>query len=159
MEIRIHATHLPDLPEPNLTGASIERLTMASNTPEEAAFLRQRLKEQVLSHLDAAYAIPLFPGIVEREFATLWNAAESEGLLPSRPEERASADERLRAIAERRLRLGLVVAELARRFDIRAADGAALEDLTIDRLLAEAGLPERAVSADELRELMQAIES
>jgi hypothetical protein len=45
----------------------------------------------------------------------------------------------LRSIAERRLRLGLVLAEFARRFGMQAAIGAELEDLTIDHILKLSG--------------------
>jgi FKBP-type peptidyl-prolyl cis-trans isomerase (trigger factor) len=155
MEIRIHATHLPDLAAPDLSGAALERLEVADPAPEEAAFLRGHLKEQVLNYLDAAYSIPLFPGIVEKEFEALWKAAGSQGAVPADSEEKAATEAQLRTIAERRLRLGLIVAELACRFGIRAPSGAELEDRTIDRLIAQSPVTERLLSRAELLEIMK----
>ncbi len=155
MEIRIHATHLPDLAEPDFSQAKLERLEAANPTPEEAAFLRSHLKAQALNHLDASYSFPLFRGIVDREFEALWAAASAQGATPEDGEETAAMDARLRTIAERRLRLGLIVAELARRFGIRASSGAEVEDETIDRLIAQAPVAERRVSREELLEKMR----
>jgi SM-20-related protein len=153
MEIRIHAMHLPDLPSPHLEAIQLERLTMAGATPKEVEFLQLHLKEQVLDRLAAAYEIPLFPGVVDIEFAEIWRRAEEEDAIPSDLQERNAMAERMRAIAERRLRLALVLSELARRFGIEGA-GAALEDATVDRLVAQANVRAREISREELRELM-----
>jgi SM-20-related protein len=155
MEIRIHATHLPDLAEPDFSQAKLERLEAANPAPEEAAFLRSHLKKQALNHLDASYSFPLFRGIIDTEFEALWAAASAQGAMPADGEERAAMDARLRTIAERRLRLGLIVAELARRFGIRASSGAEVEDRTIDRLIAQAPVAGRRVSREELLEMMR----
>jgi FKBP-type peptidyl-prolyl cis-trans isomerase (trigger factor) len=108
----------------------------------------------VLDRVDATYRIGLWPRIVEHEFAAIWKAAESQGDMPEGKEERAALETELRRIAERRARLGVVIAELARRFGIQAAHAAELEDLVADRLVAEARVVERPVSAEELREAM-----
>jgi hypothetical protein len=158
MEIRIFTTFLPDLPGPDFSAAPFERLTAINPSPEEAAFLQNALKQQVLDRLDTAYAIPLFGGMIDREFSALWKAAESQSSLPTEKADRTAFEGRLRAIAARRIRLGLVIAEFARRYGVRAATGSELEDRTIDRLIAMAKVTERELSAVELHELMQGIE-
>lgn len=155
MEILIQTTYLPDLPDPDFSNISIERLVAADPSTEEAAFLRARFKEQALNRLDSTYAIPLFPGLIEIEFAALWKSAEADQALPTALEERRAFSERLQPIAERRIRLGLIVAELGRRFGIQAASGAELEELTLDHLLKQAKIVERKISPDELREAME----
>jgi FKBP-type peptidyl-prolyl cis-trans isomerase (trigger factor) len=159
LEVRIYATHLPDLPQSDLSQPAIERLTSAETGPAAAEFLRGHLKRQLLDRLDSAYSVPLFPRIVEREFDALWDAAGREGNLPSASEDRKELADQLRAIAERRLRLGLVLTELARRFGITGATGAEVEDQVIDHLLAGASVTERSLSAGELQEMMKAAEA
>jgi len=135
MEIALAATHLPDLPDIDYT-----------------QLLRDGLKSQVLDRLDAAYSFPLFPGLIEREFAAIWKLAESEGGIPSTVEERKDFESEFRKIAERRLRLGVLVTELARRYGIQAASGAQLEDRVIDHLIAQASMVERPPAPEKLRE-------
>jgi hypothetical protein len=159
MEVRIFTTYLPDLPDPDFSDAPFERLIAINPTPEEAGCLQTALKQQVLDRLDTAYSIPLFGGLVDREFSALWKAAESQSSLPAGKADRAAFEERLRAIAARRIRLGLVIAEFARRYEVRAETSSELEDRTIDRLIAMAKVTERELSAVELQELMQDLES
>ena len=155
MEIRIFTTYLPDLPDPDFSASPFERLTAIDPTPAEATFLQNSLKQQVLDRLDTAYPLPLFAGIVDREFSVLWKAAESQSAVPTSAADRTAFEERLRTIAARRIRLGVVVTEFARRYGIRAANSSELEDRTIDRLIANASVTERALPVDELQELMQ----
>jgi FKBP-type peptidyl-prolyl cis-trans isomerase (trigger factor) len=91
--------------------------------------------------------------LVDREFDQIWKAAQAQAEIPA--DTRAQASIEFRAIAERRLRLGWVVAEMARRSQIHAADGAELEDKVIDHLVSQAQVQDRAVSAQELRDLLQ----
>ena len=156
MEISIAATHLPDLPDIDFSAVTIERMTVAAAdpSPEAVAFLRESLKSQVLDRLDRAYSVPLFPWLIEREFSAIWKLAEAQGAVPSAPEERAQIEARFRKIAERRLRLGVVIAELARRFGIRAAHGVEMEGQVIDRLVSQARVVERPVAPEELRDMM-----
>jgi FKBP-type peptidyl-prolyl cis-trans isomerase (trigger factor) len=156
LEISIAATHLPDLPDVDFSKVTIEAIKLAEpdTSAETAVFLRERLKSQVLDSLDTAFAIPLFPGLIEREFSAIWKLAEARGGLPAAPEERRPLEADFRKIAERRLRLGVVLAELARRLGIRAAHIAAVEDSVIDHLLSQARVEERLVSTQELRSLM-----
>jgi FKBP-type peptidyl-prolyl cis-trans isomerase (trigger factor) len=162
LEMRVSATHLPDLPPVDFSEVTLERLTAedatlqaAGVTPEAAtAMFRDHLKAQVLDRLDSAYRFPVLPSLVEREFAVIWKAAQSEAEIPA--DAQAQASSQLRAIAERRLRLGLVVTEMARRFEIRSGQGSELEDQVIDRLLAQAPVQEHALTEQELREMLKA---
>jgi FKBP-type peptidyl-prolyl cis-trans isomerase (trigger factor) len=158
VELTITATHLPDLPALELSASCWERIVPigcdALDPDQVAAFCHQDLKTQVLDFLNEIYAFPLFPGKVEREFAAIRKSAESNGLLPESRQERETLMSQLRAIAERRLRLALVIQELARRFGVAAQPGTDLEELVMGRLLETASVQERQISALELQKLM-----
>ena len=88
---------------------------------------RFKLKRALLDALDARHAIDLPKRMVEAEFATIWREIEkdrTEG--KSSPEDEGKSDETLRAeyrkIAERRVRLGLVLAEIGRRENVTVSD-------------------------------------
>ena len=161
LEFQILVTHLPDLPEIDLSATAFQRLTATEAvleahgiTPDAAAsHFRSHLKSQVLDRLDAACRFPMLPGMVEREFSVIWKAAQSQVEIPAEPEPRANMMAEFRAIAERRLRLGLVIGELARRYQIQSAGGADLEDKAIDYLLARARVQEIPAGEEELRQL------
>jgi FKBP-type peptidyl-prolyl cis-trans isomerase (trigger factor) len=163
LEFHATVTYLPDLPPADFSQVTIERLDAAEadlqtaglTATDAAALFRQHLKLQVLDHLDAAYPIPVLPFLIEREFAAIWKAAEAEAQAPADQAERESLAAEFRAIAERRLRLGMVVAEIARRNGIRAQHSAELEDKVVDLLVTQARVQERQASVEELRELIQ----
>jgi len=78
---------------------------------------RMHLKRRVLDALDAAHAFSLPPTMVEGEFAGIWSQVEAE----LKKEGKTAADEgksedelkaEYHAIAERRVRLGLVLAKI-----------------------------------------------
>ena len=78
---------------------------------------RLHLKRRVLDALDAAHSFSLPPTMVDGEFAGIWSQVEAElkreGKTPA--DEGKTEDElkaEYRAIAERRVRLGLVLAKL-----------------------------------------------
>ncbi len=84
---------------------------------EQAA--RFKLKRALLDILDEKHDFPLPPRMVEAEFQAIWQQVEADkakGDLAD--EDKAKTDEQLRGeyhkIAERRVRLGLVLAELGR---------------------------------------------
>jgi hypothetical protein len=156
MVIALAATHLPDLPELDYSALKISRIVVVDGdpSPEEAAFARDHWKSQVLDRLDAAYPIPLFPGLIDRELAAILKVAESSGSIPGGAEERQALEAEFRKIAERRLRLGVVVTELARRLGMQAADGAGLEDRVLERLAEQAAVTELRMAAKDLREMM-----
>jgi FKBP-type peptidyl-prolyl cis-trans isomerase (trigger factor) len=162
VEFRLTVTHLPDLPPFDFSQLTLDRLTASEENPQAAgltredatAIFRSHLKRQVLDRLHATYSFPLLPAIVEREFAGLWKTVEAQlGTVDA--QERASLAAEFRAIAERRVRLGLVVAEMARRQGIHVHQSAALEDAVIDHFVAQAQVSERSATVEELRELME----
>ncbi len=88
---------------------------------------RFKTKRVLLDALDAAHDIPLPPRMVEAEFGGIWQQIEkdrAEGQVA--PEDEGKSDKTLRAeyrkIAERRVRLGLVLAEIGRRADVQVTE-------------------------------------
>jgi trigger factor len=78
---------------------------------------RGHLKRRILDSLDGAYSFPLPPGMVETEFTAIWRHLEQEIAREGKTaEEEGKSDDELkaeyRAIAERRVRLGLVLAKI-----------------------------------------------
>jgi trigger factor len=87
---------------------------------EHAALSRQRLKRQLLDKLDELHKFALPPTLAEDEFKNVWNAVEGDLKAQGRTfaDEGTTEDkarEEYRAIAERRVRLGLVLAEIGER--------------------------------------------
>jgi len=85
---------------------------------------RQQVKRVLLDALDERHSFDLPPLMVEAEFNQIWGQFEAEkkaGRLSD--EDKAKSDEDLKAeyrkIAERRVRLGLVLAEIGRRADVQ----------------------------------------
>jgi FKBP-type peptidyl-prolyl cis-trans isomerase (trigger factor) len=115
--------------------------------PDAEAIAELHLREQVMDRLSEAYAFPIASILIEREFEALWKAAQ----------EQVAAGEvdrgELRLAAERRVRLGVVVAEIARRHGISERTGSELEDRVIAWITAQARVTERLVPAAELREM------
>jgi trigger factor len=94
---------------------------------EHAGLSRQRLKRQLLDKLDEMHKFALPPTLAEDEFKNVWNAVESDLKAQGRTfadegttEEKAR--EEYRAIAERRVRLGLVLAEIGERNKIAVTE-------------------------------------
>jgi trigger factor len=88
---------------------------------------RFKLKRALLDALDERHDIPLPPRMVAAEFDQIWMQVEKdrdEGGLP--PEDAGKSDETLRQeyhkIAERRVRLGLVLAEIGRRANVTVSE-------------------------------------
>ena len=94
--------------------------------------LRPRLARQDQAHscstaLDARYSFELPEGLVEQEFDSIWTQVEREQQGSGRSfadenttEEAARAD--YRKIAERRVRLGLLLAEVGAKADVKVTD-------------------------------------
>jgi len=88
---------------------------------------RRKLKKELLDALDGRYAFELPPSLVHQEFAAVWAQVEQD--LKTREktfedegttEEKAQAE--YRKIAERRVRLGLVLAQVGETADIKVSD-------------------------------------
>jgi trigger factor len=87
---------------------------------------RVHLKRRVLDALDAAHSFPLPPAMVESEFNNIWAQVMEELKREGKTaEEEAGSEENLRAeyrrIAERRVRLGLVLGKIGEQNGITVA--------------------------------------
>jgi trigger factor len=87
---------------------------------DHAGRSRQKLKRKLLDALDAVHKFPAPPTLAEEEFKNVWTVVENDLKSQGRTfadegttEEKAK--EEYRAIAERRVRLGLVLAEIGER--------------------------------------------
>jgi trigger factor len=94
---------------------------------EHAALSRQKLKRQLLDKLDEVHKFGLPPTLAEDEFRNVWTAVEGDLKAQGRTfvdegttEEKAR--EEYRAIAERRVRLGLVLAEIGEKNKITVTE-------------------------------------
>jgi trigger factor len=94
---------------------------------EHTGLSRQRIKRQLLDKLDEMHKFALPPTLAEEEFKNVWNAVDSDLKAQGRSfadegttEEKAR--EEYRGIAERRVRLGLVLAEIGERNKIAVTD-------------------------------------
>lgn len=80
---------------------------------------RMHLKRALLDKLDAAHSFDLPPGMVEQEFQQIWRqveAAERDEDEKDKSEDELKAD--YRKIAERRVKLGLLLAEIGKRANV-----------------------------------------
>ncbi len=88
---------------------------------------RFKLKRALLDELDTRHDFPLPPRMVDSEFDGIWQQVQQDKTAGSLPEEDAAkSDDDLkseyRKIAERRVRLGLVLAEIGRRANVQVTD-------------------------------------
>lgn len=167
VEFRLAVTHLAELPPLDFEAMEIERL---SGPPSEAQLLDDHLRHSVLDVLDKTYRFSIAPQLIAREHALIRRAVEET--LPAGSVTEAM-DTQLRAIAERRVRLGAVVVEMAQRHEIlpveeelhRKHRGAETLAQTWDRLreeklirliVSKAKIIDREATPEELRELTEA---
>ncbi len=94
---------------------------------EHNAASRSKAKRDLLDKLDAAHSFDLPPGMVEQEFASIWQQLQTEmdagrvsDTEKAKPEDELKAE--YRVIAQRRVRLGLVLAEIGRIADVRISE-------------------------------------
>jgi trigger factor len=94
---------------------------------EHAALSRQKLKRKLLDKLDEMHKFALPPTLAEDEFKNVWTTVENDLKAQGRTfadegttEEKAR--EEYRAIAERRVRLGLVLAEIGEKNKITVTE-------------------------------------
>ena len=109
---------------------SLEKLKelLKSNLESQyAGASRFKLKRALLDVLDEKHDFPLPPKMVEAEFNAIWQQVQADkerGGLP--PEDAEKSDDQLqteyRKIAERRVRLGLVLAEIGRVNNVQVTD-------------------------------------
>lgn len=113
---------------------SLEAMQNAVRGNLEADFekaSRDRMKRALLDALDARYDFDLPETLVEQEFTNIWSQHEQESRRSGQPvaETGKTEDEtraEFRLIAERRVRLGLLLAEIGQRAGVRVED----KDLT-----------------------------
>jgi trigger factor len=99
---------------------------------------RFKLKRALLDVLDTKHDFPLPPRMVEAEFGGIWQQVEADkarGGLPAEDAEKSEDQlkDEYRKIAERRVRLGLVLAEIGRKNEVVVTD----QELT-DAIMREA---------------------
>jgi len=109
---------------------SLEKLKELLKTNLEGQYAnasRFKLKRALLDVLDEKHEFPLPPKMVEAEFGQIWNQVQQDkeqGGLP--PEDAGKSDDQLqgeyRKIAERRVRLGLVLAEIGRANNVQVTE-------------------------------------
>ena len=94
---------------------------------EHSAASRQKIKRALLDQLDERHKFEPPPSLVEQEFNNVWSAIEGDLKQQGRTfadegttEEKARAD--YRTIAERRVRLGLVIAEIGEKNNITVTE-------------------------------------
>ena len=99
---------------------------------------RTKIKRQLLDKLDELHAFELPPTMVEQEFENVWNQVTQDLQRSGRTfedenttEEAAKAD--YRKIAERRVRLGLVLSEIGEGAQIQVTDEE-LQRALVDRI-------------------------
>ena len=97
---------------------------------------RTHMKRKLLDQLAASHDFPVPPSMVEAEFNQIWQQLEHEASHEADPEaaraEMESEREDYRAIAERRVRLGLLLSEVG------AANGVEVTQQEMNQLLAQA---------------------
>jgi trigger factor len=101
---------------------SLDKLREAARAQLSAEFARasrSHLKRALLDALDATHSFELPPGMVEAEFKQIWAQVEQDiksGNLAEEDKSKSEAElrEEFHRIAERRVRLGLVLSEFGR---------------------------------------------
>ena len=104
-----------------------------------ASASRFKLKRALLDALDKAHDFPLPPRMVEAEFEVIWQqvkADQESGGLP--PEDEGKSEDQLkgeyRKIAERRVRLGLVLAEIGRKHNVAVSEDELLQAMRAEAM-------------------------
>ncbi len=105
----------------------LKELLSQNLNQQYAGAARFKLKRALLDQLDEAHDFPLPPKMVDAEFDGIWQQVEADKTAGRLPEEDAAkSDEDLKAeyrkIAERRVRLGLVLAEIGRANNVQVTD-------------------------------------
>lgn len=135
-ETKVHEVRAPQTPELDdefAKGLGLEGMEQLRGLVKEQlegehkAASRAKAKRNLLDKLDEAHDFDLPPGMVEMEFDQIWQQLQREmdaGRVSD--EEKQKPEEELRTeyrkIAERRVRLGLVLAEVGRLADVRISE-------------------------------------
>ena len=94
---------------------------------EYGAASRQKVKRMLLDRLDTLHKFPAPPTLVDQEFNNIWNTVVTDLKNQNKTfEDEGTTEEKARAeyqtIADRRVRLGLVLAEIGERNNIKVTD-------------------------------------
>jgi len=94
---------------------------------EHGGVSRQKVKRQLLDELDAKHKFTPPPSLVEDEFNNVWKTivddlAAQKRTFADEDTTEEKAKEEYRGIAERRVRLGLVIAEIGEKNNIKVTD-------------------------------------
>ena len=114
----------------NLGLESLEKLKEAVKSQLENEYgqkTRMKVKRQLLDALDEAYDFELPPSLVEQEFESVWKQVNDDLAQAGRTFEdedttEEKAREEYRTLAERRVRLGLLLAEVGSRNDVQVTN-------------------------------------
>ncbi len=106
--------------------AELRQMVRDQSEREYSGLARQRLKRQLLDQLASHHDFPVPPGMVEGEFETIWKQYELQRERAKRSGvtdfNEGKSDDDVRAefhrMAERRVRLGLLLSEVAKRHNI-----------------------------------------
>jgi trigger factor len=109
---------------------SLDRLRQAVKeriAQEYAGASRQKLKRELLDKLDVLHKFEAPPSLVEQEFTNVWNTVLADLKSQNRTfEQEGTTEDKAReeygAIADRRVRLGLVLAEIGDKNNIKVND-------------------------------------
>ncbi|WP_026607030.1 trigger factor [Methylocapsa acidiphila] len=107
--------------------AKLKESIRANIERDYASASRRKWKRALLDALDKKYAFELPEGLVAQEFATVWRNVEAEQKRSGRSfEDEGTTEEAARAdyqtIAERRVRLGLLLAEIGEKAGVKVSD-------------------------------------
>ena len=102
----------------------LKELVSAQIAREYANAARMKLKRELLDQLEKAHEFELPPSLVDNEFAAIWeqlenNLKRSGKTFADEGKTEDEAREEYRRIAERRVRLGLVIGEIAERNELK----------------------------------------
>ncbi len=107
--------------------AAVRELVTSRQQQEFDALTRVRLKKSLLDVLAGMISFPVPPSIADQEFEQIWQQFETARKAGTQDEEDKAKDEdtlkaEYRVIAERRVRLGLLLAEIGRVNNIVVTD-------------------------------------
>ena len=121
--------------------AQLRDLLKGQIEQEHNQLTRTHMKRKLLDQLAAAHDFPVPPSMVEAEFNQIWAQLEQEARREADPEaarkEMEADREDYRAIAERRVRLGLLLSEIGQ------ANGVQVSDDEMGRLIRQAAMQYR----------------
>jgi trigger factor len=109
---------------------SLDKLKEAARerlTAEFAGATRQRVKRVLLDRLDESHRFEAPPSLVEEEFKLMWNSIKAEmesggKTFADEDTTEEAAEQEYRKIADRRVRLGLVLSEIGEKNKITVTD-------------------------------------